>query len=228
MISVTALQTRLQELGFYFDKIDGISGPNTKRGIRNFKKSMGLKATSAWVGPRTLLALKTAKVLPWMVEINKVWGLHEKRDNRALSRWLRSDGRTLGDPAKLPWCGDAVETAIRLALPNERFPARLEENPYWARNWATFGKPCGEVYGAVASFKRGSGGHVAFLVGRNSDGDLLRIRGGNQSNEINDVWIDADRLMENGLRWPLTWGERDQKPVPVLSSEGALISRNEA
>jgi len=50
--------------------------------------------------------------LPWMVEAKKVMGLHENRDRAVLAKWLKSDGKTLGDPSKLPWCGDFVDTAI--------------------------------------------------------------------------------------------------------------------
>lgn len=164
--------------------------------------------------------------LPWMDEIDKVFGYHETRDNKVLTKWLRSDGHALGDPAKLPWCGDAVETAVRLSLPDEAFPAKLKANPYWARNWAQFGQPAPLVYGAVVSFVRGKGGHVGFLVGVSADGKLLRVRGGNQSNMINDTWIAADRLLAS--RWPSSFPARHQRPAPKLRFDGAKISVNEA
>jgi len=163
--------------------------------------------------------------LPWMTEIDRVIGLHEVRDNKALTKWLRSDGKLLGDPAKLPWCGDAVETAVKRGLPNEEFPPTLKANPYWARNWAQFGRPCGLVYGAIVSFVRGSGGHVGFLVGVSEDGKLLRVRGGNQSNEVNDTWIAAHRLLAS--RWPNTWSTRQQRAALKLTANGAKVSTNE-
>lgn len=166
------------------------------------------------------------KPLPWMTEIDQVMGLHETRDNKVLTEWLRSDGRLLGDPSKLPWCGDAVETAIRRALPEELFPPKLKANPYWARNWAQFGCPCDLVYGAVVSFVRGKGGHVGFLVGVSEDGKLLRVRGGNQSNAINDTWIARHRLL--AARWPASYPTKFQRPAPKLNADGAKISTNEA
>ena len=217
------IQTKLKQLGFYQGNLDGVEGPQTRSAIIAFKRSVGLKAR-AFVGPVTRRALRRAKALPWMAEINQVLGLHEIRDNGALSRWLRSDGATVGDPAGIAWCGDAVETAVKRGLPKEVIP----KNPYWARNWALFGTACDRFYGAVATFRRGSGGHVAFLVGQSSDGRLLRVRGGNQSNMVNDTWIDAGRLLPEGIRWPITWTTKDQKEVPILSSEGAVLSRNEA
>ena len=103
--------------------------------------------------------------LPWMIEAKKVMGLHETRDHAALAKWLKSDGKTLGDPSKLPWCGDCVDTAIELALPDEPRPGKLGENPYWALNWLLFGKACNPAYGAVVAFERPGGGHVGFVSG---------------------------------------------------------------
>lgn len=40
-----ALQTDLQTLGFYSDKIDGIYGPDTVAGVKAFQKSVGLPET---------------------------------------------------------------------------------------------------------------------------------------------------------------------------------------
>lgn len=47
---------------------------------------------------------KKQEELPWITEGKAVFGLHETRDNSKLKAWLRSDGKTLGDPAALPWC----------------------------------------------------------------------------------------------------------------------------
>jgi hypothetical protein len=44
------------------------------------------------------------KELPWIAEGKKPFGWHETRDNAKLREWLRSDGKTLGDPKALPWC----------------------------------------------------------------------------------------------------------------------------
>ena len=54
--------------------------------------------------------------------------------------WLKRDGRSLGDPGKNPWCGDFVETCIRMGLPDEPLLGALGTNPYWARNWLLFGE----------------------------------------------------------------------------------------
>lgn len=232
-------QRALMALGFYTGRIDGIDGPITQAATIAFKQSVGLRAR-AFTGPLTIKALEEATQgaapqtfsrsenpePPWLVEIGKVFGLHEERDNAELSAWLKSDGSTLGDPAKLPWCGDAAITALELALPNEPLPENIESNPYWARNFANYGVRCSMVYGAVASFTRGSGGHVGFAVGYDPKRYRYRVRGGNQSDMVKDSWLAADRLLD--LRWPTSWPDAYQRPLPLMDSRGAILSTNEA
>lgn len=238
---VKALQQALKDKGLDPGVVDGILGPNTERAISAFKASIGLLARP-YVGPLTWEALtgkplkKTVAPkdgvvsgLPWMNEISRYLGLHENRDYSTLSKWLKSDGGTVGDPRRIPWCGDAVHTAIRLALPNEPFPGRVGPNPYLARNWLDFGVKSNLAFGAVAVFwrgaKKGLSGHVGFVVGVSQNGSLLRIRGGNQSNSVSDSWLGADRVL--GFRKPSTW-PHDLSPAPVMNTKGAVISTNEA
>ncbi|WP_181892952.1 NlpC/P60 family protein [Falsiruegeria mediterranea] len=233
------LQRALQTLGFEPGLIDGIKGPDTDRAVIAFKRSEGLRPR-AYVGPITLARLRdavsepepakygpeTAPEPPWLVEIGQVMGLHEVRDNAELRAWLASDGSTLGDPARFPWCGDAAITALEMALPFEPLPPSIERNPYWARNFADYGVKCGRVYGAVASFTRGKGGHVGFAVGYDPKTHRYRIRGGNQSNMVRDSWLAGSRLL--ALRWPSTWPAAHQRPLPVMNSAGQVLSTNEA
>lgn len=160
--------------------------------------------------------------LPWMIEAKKVMGLHETRDHAVLAKWLKSDGKTLGDPSKLPWCGDFVDTAIELALPDEPRPGPLGENPYWALNWLHFGKACVPAYGAVVAFERPGGGHVGFLVGQ--DKTRFFVLGGNQGDTVSVTPIDRGRA--RGYRWPSTY---KGKPgvLPEMKS-AAASSKNEA
>lgn len=238
---IRTLQQALKGKGFDPGPVDGILGPNTERAISAFKASVGLLARP-YVGPITwreltgkpmpkVVAAKgdTPAGLPWVNEIGKYLGRHEGRDYSTLAKWLKSDGGTLGDPRKFPWCGDAVHTALRLALPDEPYPGKVGRNPYLARNWLDFGVKSKRAYGAVAVFWRGAkdglSGHVGFIVGVSRDGSLLRIRGGNQSNMVSDSWLKADRLL--GYRKPSTWPHA-LPPAPVMNSRGAAISTNEA
>lgn len=232
---VRALQRALQARGIDPGPIDGIYGPKTEKAIVAFKRSKGLVARP-YVGPITLELLglsasimnADATMPPWLNEISKYMGLHERNNFQKLYAWLKSDGKTLGDPRVFPWCGDAVETPIRLTLPNEPFPGALGRNPYLARNWMLFGEPCSDIYGAIAVFwrvsKTGNSGHVGFVIGYDPKLRRYRIRGGNQSDSISDAWLSADRLL--GLRWPKSYSGT-MRPFPILDSKGAVISQNE-
>ena len=222
---IRSVQERLTALGFAPGPIDGVMGPRTESAVLAFKRSMGLKMRP-WVGPKTLELLHQSTLdlgdreLPWLVEARKVMNLHEVYDNVALRRWLASDGHALGDPARLPWCGDFVETAIRLALPGEPVP----KNPYWALNWRNFGIPTEPTYGAVGSIHRNGGGHVFFLVGQ--DRTRYFALGGNQSNKVSVVPIDKSRCPPESFRWPVTY---DREPINLaLMTSSAASSTNEA
>lgn len=159
----------------------------------------------------------------WYAEMERRKGLHELTHKKTLMSWLRSDGRTLGDPSKLPWCGDAVETAIRTTLPKEVVP----KNPYLARNWSTFGVATKPVLGAVMVFNGGKrpppSGHVALYAGE--DATHYHVLGGNQSNAITVMRIAKNRLLAS--RWPITAPppktlsvKKDGSKVAVSQSEG--------
>ena len=227
-----AVQQRLADRGYDPGPIDGIPGPRTEAAIVRFKVANGLRARP-YVGPVTLAKLGVnaapfAPDLPWMNEAAKHMGLHERTHFSRLFAWLRSDGAAVGDPRQLPWCGDFVETCIKLTMPDEPFTGRLKQNPYLARNWLEFGT-VERGYGAVAVFWRGSprglSGHVGFAVGHDPKRGRIRVRGGNQSNSVSDTWLDGSRLL--GYRKPKTWAQK-LPPLPVLDSKGVPVSRNEA
>jgi len=140
--------------------------------------------------------------LPWIEDLKKIEGLHEVRDNAAIRAYLRSDGgKTLGDPKKLPWCGDAVDTSMFNALPKEPRPGALGKNPYRARNWALFGER-GLYYGSVLVFVRQGGGHVGYAMGITRDRKHYLVFGGNQGDMANVKPIAVDRCIAS--RWPIT------------------------
>ena len=143
---------------------DGAMGPLTRHAIAAFEAAHGLKADgepdSAFI--KTLLGDPAdAPWLPWFEEAKRRMGLNENRDKAELSKFLRSDGSSVGDPTKLPWCGDFVETCMALALPDEPLPT----NPYLARNWLKFGS-------RVRADRRCRAGVLAGL----QDGDIRPCR----------------------------------------------------
>lgn len=221
------IQEALKTKGFDPGPIDGMMGPKTEAAIIAFKKSRGL-AARPYVGPITLekLGLPTGPVadeLPWMAEATKYMGYHEITNNLALRKFLKSDGATLGDPAKLPWCGDFVETCIKLTLPNEPFIGKLAVNPYWALNWAEFGEASVAKYGALGVFKRTGGGHVGFLVGQDTAKNRWRVRGGNQANSVSDTWIGGGGVTLVAIRKPVTW-RQDLPDIPMMDAKGNIVS----
>lgn len=226
--STQALQQALAAAGFDPGPIDGTMGPLTESAIISFKRSVGLRPR-AYVGPLTWAALQQsatetpsaadfdAQGLPWIVHARRVLGLHEVNHNRALKDWLKSDGHALGDPSVFPWCGDFVETAIRLGLPDERFRGDLAANPYWALNWRQFGQPTEPTFGAVAAVRRNGGGHVGFIVGE--DEQSYYLLGGNQSNTVCIAAKIKSRFTAASFRWPSTF---ESRPItlPRLKSVG--------
>jgi uncharacterized protein (TIGR02594 family) len=162
------------------------------------------------------------KELPWIVEGKKPFGWHETRDNAKLRAWLRSDGKTLGDPKALPWCGDYVETAIKNSIPNEPFPGDLGKNPYWARNWALLGVATPPVYGCILVFQRDGGGHVGFAVGE--DATDYYVLGGNQSDSVNIARLAKTRMVAS--RWPATF-KNPNRALPKLQPTNIPRTTNE-
>ena len=148
------IQTQLSKLGFDPGPVDGIPGRQTTRAVIAFQRTRGLQDDGV-VGPKTLAALFSARPrvaagahLPWLELARRKKGLTEGRDNGELAKFLKSDGKTLGDPAKHPWCGDFVETCVALTLPGEHLP----KNPYLARNWLDFGAEIAPTLGAIAVY----------------------------------------------------------------------------
>lgn len=207
------IQQELKNMNHDPGPIDGQWGQRTKTALQSLMDNNGNPFTAPDEGlPR----------LPWIEEIKTVFGLHEVRDNATLKKWLRSDGKTLGDPKALPWCGDATESAIKNSLKGEPFEGKMSENPYWARNWLEFGIQCPVVYGSVVVFSRGAGGHVGFAVGE--DNNDYYVLGGNQGNTVSVVRIDKKRLL--GARWPLSY-DMIATPLPRKNPHDVFKSSNE-
>lgn len=228
-------QNHLIDLGYNPGHPDGVGGPNTAEALEQFLRDQGFAfSVRATRSSFTLTPVKqiervdASHPLPWVSEALSVMGLHERHDNEALKEFLRSDGGTVGDPAKIAWCGDFIHTCIRRALPQEPFRGRVGENPYLAMNWLDFGVPCEPCPGAILSFWRGSEdsiyGHVGEYWGE--DDAHYYILGGNQDNEVSITKISKHRLRPGGSRWPLS------TPIapgdPVFMSSDIALSVNEA
>lgn len=229
MRSTRDVQLQLKSKGFNPGAIDGIQGRNTIAAIKAFQASVGILADGI-VGPITAAKLFDnpvssksdlgAGLPPWFELAMTKKGFNEGIGHADLAKFLRSDGESVGDPAKVPWCGDFVETCIALTLPT----AVLPSNPYLARNWMGFGVNSRPYIGAVAVFWRtskehSSDGHVGFCAGL--DSDRVYVLGGNQSNQVKVAPVSIDRLL--GFRWPK--GYEEGRIAPPMT--GGVLSYNE-
>jgi uncharacterized protein (TIGR02594 family) len=205
------IQRGLEQLGHSPGTIDGLWGLRTARALKSLLAANGRAAAVAPPGP-----------LPWITEAKSALGRNEARDRSWLMDWLKRDGRSLGDPSKNPWCGDFVETCIRVALPDEPLLGALGTHPYWARHWMLFGREVQPITGAVLIFERGLGGHVGFAVGQ--DDTHFYVLGGNQSDAVTIARITKSRLL--GARWPATYPPRLQR-LPSMKPGEFLSTTNE-
>jgi len=209
--AIRLIQSGLDKLGHAPCALDGRWGVRTARALRYLIAANGRAASVAPQG-----------ALPWITQAKSALGRNEARDRTWLMDWLKRDGRSLGDTSKNPWCGDLVETCIRMGLPDEPLLGALGTNPYWARNWLLFGQVTQPVVGAVLVFERGSGGHVGFALGR--DNTHFFVLGGNQSDAVTVARIAKSRLL--GARWPVTYPPRLQR-LPRMKSGEFLTTTNE-
>lgn len=230
MYDIKQIQRALNARGFGPLDVDGIFGPKTSDAVIRFKVSQGLMGRD-YVGPITYAKLMNApeeirgKIptghAPWYSELLKMIGKTEFQEE--LKLWLASDGQTLGDPSVLPWCGDAIETSMLLAIPGLKMP----DNPYAAVNWASWGEYVEPQQDCILSFWRVSPndwrGHVGYYAGESQDN--YYVLGGNQSNKVSIAPISKGRLRRNGSRWPIGSLHRPTGNKVVMS--GGTVSTNE-
>ena len=209
--AIRLIQSGLDRLGHAPGAIDGQWGVRTAHALKSLLTANGRAASLAPPGP-----------LPWITEAKTALGRNEARDRTWLIDWLKRDGRSLGDPSTNPWCGDFVETCIRIRLPDEPLLGALGTNPYWARHWLLFGREVQPIIGAVLVFSRGPGGHVGFALGQ--DDAHFYVLGGNQSDAVTVARIAKSRLL--GARWPLTYPPRLQR-LPTMKASEFLSTTNE-
>ena len=232
MTTVLDYQRRLADLGYDLGPLDGIRGRQTIAAIKRYQTAMHL-AVDGIVGPQTLRALfggaekpasQSPDATPWLDYGYRAKGLREGLDNARLRQFLASDGKTVGDPAKVPWCGDFVQTCLAMTLTDEPLPV----NPYAAINWATWGKETTPKRGAILSFWRGSPagweGHVGFYIGE--DAGFFHVLGGNQSDMISETKIAKSRLRAHGCRWPMTALSLESGAV-IADGSGLIETTNE-
>ena len=138
----------------------------------------------------------------------------------AITAWLNRLRAWWADD-ETPWCGVFVAACMQHA------GISLASNWMRAKAWLDWGLMLsGPCVGAVVVFERQGGGHVGFVVGRDTRGRLL-VLGGNQGDSVKVSPFDIGRVV--GYRWPegvnhpaVGWSE-----LPVMAAT-APVSTNEA
>ncbi len=179
--------------------------------------------------------------LDWVAEARKYIGLREdtskSRHNPTIVSWLKKMGSFTGEARswyledETPWCGLFVGYCLGVT---NRF---VVKDWYRAKAWADTTKMTKldrPAYGCLAVYTREGGGHVAFVVGKDSVGRIVCL-GGNQGNAVSLAPFAVDRPAE--YFWPSTYkvGVGAVKSVPAESKyalpivgAGGKVSTQEA
>lgn len=162
-----------------------------------------------------------SRAATWMDIARRFLGTREVKGpahNPVIVGWLVKLGAWWRDD-ETPWCGVFVGAVLRdagIEIPKAYFRARA---------WEDWGKPlAAPVAGCIVVFTRQGGGHVGFVVGQDSAGNLL-VLGGNQGDEVNIRAFPRSRV--TAYRWPTSVpAPVAPGPLPLLAS--AELSRTEA
>lgn len=159
--------------------------------------------------------------LPWIAEARKHIGLKEVpglKSNQTILGWLKRLKAWWSDDSSA-WCGTFVAQCLQTA------GRPLPKHWYRAKDYLTLpvklDKP---AYGCIVVFEREGGGHVAFVVGQDEQGNLMCL-GGNQGDAVNIRPFPRSRVI--GYRWPNLYPTSSRFILPLLTSDGKL-SNNEA
>lgn len=162
----------------------------------------------------------------WLTISRKYVGVKETpgvKNNPTIMGWAsRLGSRVLGivyNADSVPWCG--LFCAHVMTEAGFKPPVIAVR----ASSWDNFGIKVSKPFlGAVARFQRPGGGHVAIITGIDPTGTLYRVLGGNQSDSVNETWIEASRCVS--LRWP-AGTPAPTLLAPVVKRSGS-VSKDEA
>lgn len=153
----------------------------------------------------------------WLTEARKLIGTTEvkgpKHNPEILQMWRDIKRSGIKDD-ETPWCAAFTGAVLeRSGVRSSRFES--------AASYSTWGVAINKpVIGCVAVLVRYGGGHVGFVVGRDTDDNIL-ILGGNQSDQVNIRAFPRSRIM--AYRWPEGYAVT-QADLPIVSAD---LSRSE-
>ena len=155
----------------------------------------------------------------WLIEARKNLGVKETKGgvhtSEVLKYWQDIKRGGIKDD-ETPWCAAFVGAMLeRVGVKSTRFES--------AKSYLDWGQLLAlPVVGCIVIFTREGGGHVGFVVGRDTKGNLL-VLGGNQGDEVNIRAFPVSRV--TGYRWPID-RPIPKEPLPTLSA--AQLSKTEA
>lgn len=159
--------------------------------------------------------------LSWVAEARKHIGLKEvkgAKHSAVIQSWLKELKAWWTDD-EVPWCG----TFVSHCLVTCKLP--IPKNWMRAKDFLTTGVALqAPAYGCIVVFEREGGGHVGFVVGKDSKGRLM-VLGGNQGDMVRISAFDMARVQ--GYRWPSVMPNSHRYQLPILESDGS-VSTNEA
>lgn len=166
---VKSVQNRLIQLGYYYDKADGIFGSKTKSAVMNFQRDYGLTVDGI-VGPKTLSALK----------ISSSGNSWQDKDCELLARLISAEAR--GEP----YIGQVAVGAVVLnrvehpSFPNSVSGVIYEHGAFSCLYDGQFYEPVSsQAYSAARDALNGmdpSGGAIYYYNPKKSTNQWIRTR----------------------------------------------------
>ena len=174
--------------------------------------------------------------LPWIAFARTLIGTAEivgAKENPKIAEMWQTAFEKLGraDEAKkavwrtenTPWCGAFVAYVLASCELEKHIPAAFPMARSYEKAGTKLDKP---AYGCLVTFTRNGGGHVGFVVGKDSRGNLM-VLGGNQGDAVNIKPFAVSRV--TAYRWVGTMSvpAAFRYDLPLLQSDGK-VSVNEA
>lgn len=218
------LQRALKGRGFDPGAVDGYMGPKTRAASVRFLNSLGLTVTPA-MDPVTMAytrlfpdaVVATSGARPrWVVNAIALVGTKEfagAANNPTIMGWAKKIGGSIAriyTADSIPWCALFTNYVCRVSGFRGFGTLWALDVKKWGRNLKA------PALGAFVGMTRNGGGHVAIIIGRTADGDLVCV-GGNQSDNVTIARFDPSRIdASDGYRWPA--GE----PLPARTGMSSL------
>ncbi len=203
--------------------VDGDFGGGTHKAVVDFQEKKGL-VVDGKVGDNTFAELTNYTTghqfndQPWIEHAKHAIGIKEIKGNKhhpeIVQYWKDIKRGGIKDD-ETPWCAAFVGAMLeRSGIKSSRFES--------AKSYLDWGVIIKEpVDGCIVVFSRNGGGHVGFVVGEDTNGNLL-VLGGNQKNAVNVASFNKSRV--KGYRYPRN------SVIPLSLSIGSPedLSHNEA